>query len=127
MQGIIETPTFLRDVAEAGMSQQEHDEIVAAIARNPMIGDPMPNTGGARKVRFRGRGKGKSGGYRVVTFYSGTDIPVFLLALINKGERADLSRKEQNELRKELSAVPNDYRAGVRARVAQVRRRRLRS
>src|SRR6185503_11809965 len=111
MQGIIETPTFLRDVADAGLSQDEHDEIVAAVARNPMMGDLMPNTGGARKARFRGRGKGKSGGYRVVTFYSGADIPVFLLALINKGERADLSRSEQNELRKELSAVPDDYRA----------------
>jgi hypothetical protein len=125
MQGIIETPTFLRDVAESGMSQEEHDEIVAAIARNPMIGDPIPNTGGARKARFRGRGKGKSGGYRVVTFYSGVDIPVFLLALINKGERADLSRQERNELRKELAAVPHDYRAGV-ARVARSRRRRSR-
>jgi hypothetical protein len=62
----------------------------------------------------------------VVTFYSGVDIPVFLLALINKGERADLSRKEQNELRKELAAVPDDYRAGVRARIAQLRRKRLR-
>src|SRR5215472_9760565 len=103
MQGIVETPTFLRDVAEAGMSREEHDNIVATIARNPMIGDPIPNTGGARKVRFRGRGKGKSGGYRVVTFYSGADIPVFLLALINKGERADLSHQERNELRKELS------------------------
>ena len=126
MQGIVETPTFLRDVAESGMSQEEHDAIIVAIARNPMMGDPIPNTGGARKARFRGRGKGKSGGYRVVTFYSGVDIPVFLLALVNKGERADLSRKEQNELRKELSAVPDDYRAGVRARGAQSRRRRSR-
>jgi hypothetical protein len=28
MQGIIETPTLLRDVAEASMSQEEHDDIV---------------------------------------------------------------------------------------------------
>jgi hypothetical protein len=29
--------------------------------------------GGARKRRFAGRGKGKSGGYRVISYYAGDD------------------------------------------------------
>jgi hypothetical protein len=48
MQGIIETQTFIRDVATSGMSEEEYMEIIAAVARSPMIGDPMPHTGGAR-------------------------------------------------------------------------------
>ncbi|MCX7304421.1 MAG: hypothetical protein NTV73_08780 [Hyphomicrobiales bacterium] len=36
-------------------------------------GDIMPGTGGARKLRFAGRGKGKSGGYRIITFYADAD------------------------------------------------------
>jgi hypothetical protein len=42
-------------------------------------------------VRFAGKGKGKSGGYRVITFYSGSDIPVFLLNMFAKNEKADLA------------------------------------
>jgi hypothetical protein len=37
-----------------------------------------------------------------MTFFAAGDVPVLLLALINKGERADLSQAERNELRKEL-------------------------
>ena len=91
------------------------------LAANPMAGDLMPGTGGARKVRFAGRGKGKSGGYRTISFYAAPDVPVFLLALINKGERADLSMAERNALHKELSGLADDYRAAVKAKVAQRR------
>ncbi|HKN10000.1 MAG TPA: addiction module toxin RelE, partial [Pseudomonadota bacterium] len=84
---MIETPTFLRDVAQSGMSEDEHDRIVRQIAKTPLRGDIIPGTGGARKVRFAGRGKGKSGGYRVVTYFAGDDVPTLLLVLINKGER----------------------------------------
>ena len=80
-------------------------------------------TGGARKVRFAGRGKGKSGGYRVVTYFAGEDIPVFLLALFSKGERENLSKAERNALRKELAGIAADYRALVRARVAELKGR----
>ena len=52
-------------------------------------------TGGARKVRFAGRGKGKSG-YRLITLYSGGDVPVFLLTMFAKGERSDMSKAEHN-------------------------------
>jgi hypothetical protein len=41
--------------------------------------------------------------YRVVSYYAGDDVPVLLLALVDKGERADLSQAERNALRKELA------------------------
>jgi hypothetical protein len=81
----------------------------------------MEGTGGARKIRFAGRGKGKSGGYRVVTYFGGNDVPVFLLGLFSKGERANLSKAERNELRKELASIAADYRASVKDRVAKAR------
>ena len=79
-----------------------------------MQGDVMAGTGGVRKVRFAGRGKGKSGGYRVVTYFAAADVPVLLLAIINKGERANLSKAERNELKKELAGFAADYRAAAR-------------
>jgi hypothetical protein len=88
-----------------------------------LAGDLIPGTGGARKRRFVGRGKGKSGGYRTVSYFAGADVPVLLLALIDKGERADLSEGERRELRKELAGYASDYRAGVRNRIAALRKR----
>jgi hypothetical protein len=84
------------------------------LARNPRAGVEIPGTAGARKVRFARRGKGKSGGYRVITFYAGEDVPLFLLNVFAQGDKVDLSQAERNELRKELSGLADDYRPGVR-------------
>jgi len=84
--------------------------IVGFIAANPDAGKEIRGSGGARKVRFAGKGKGKSGGYRVITFYSGEDIPVFLLNLFAKNEKADLSQAERNELKTVLAGLADAYR-----------------
>jgi hypothetical protein len=54
------------------------------------------------------------------------DVPVLLLALVNKGERADLSQAERNALRKELQGYADDYRAGVKTKVAEQKKGRRR-
>ena len=120
MYTVIETPTFLADCETAGISEEERAAMVAAISREPSAGEMIVGTGGARKRRFGRRGKGKSGGYRTVSYFAGEDVPVLLLALIDKGERADLSQAERNELRKELAAYARDYRTSVRKRVATI-------
>jgi hypothetical protein len=71
----------------------------------------IKGTGGARKVRIAMAGKGKSGGYRVITFFAADDIPVFLLDVYSKGTRSDLSQSERNELRKLLTHLPKVWRA----------------
>lgn len=109
-QAVIETPEYLADARAAGLTDDERSTIVVYLAAHPTAGVVIPGTGGARKVRIAGRGKGKSGGYRVVTFYAGDDIPVFLLALVDKGDRQDLSQRERNEMRKALSGLAESYR-----------------
>jgi len=84
--------------------------MVDFFASHPNAGDEMPGTGGARKVRFGRPGEGKRGGYRVITFFSGTDIPVFLLSVFAKNEKSDLSKDEKNELKKMLQVLPATYR-----------------
>ena len=122
MHSVIRTPTFLNDARAAGLSEDDQQLIVVAISENPMLGDVMPGTGGCRKVRFAGKGKGKRGGYRTVHYYAANDVPVILLALINKGERSDLSKSEQNELKREMARYAEEYRAGVREKVATLKR-----
>jgi hypothetical protein len=99
-----------------GLSDQQRVAIIDRLAAEPTAGDLIQGSGGARKVRFAGRGKGKSGGYRVITFYAGRTMPVFLLALYGKGERATLSKAERNGLRVLLGVIVETYRKGVARR-----------
>jgi hypothetical protein len=111
MHTVIETPAYLASAREVGLTNEERDEIVTYLARQPDAGDLIPGTGGARKLRFAGRSKGKSGGYRVITFFADEEIPVFLLDIYGKDSRANLSQTGRNELRKMLTALPRAWRA----------------
>jgi len=111
MHTVLTTPTFERDAAEAGLSDEDIIEICAWLGAHPRAGVPIPGTGGARKVRFAGRGKGKSGGYRTIYYFAAEDVPIFALALISKGVRADISKAERNQLEKLLPTIADAYRA----------------
>ncbi|MDY6949127.1 MAG: type II toxin-antitoxin system RelE/ParE family toxin [Pseudomonadota bacterium] len=99
MQTVIETESYLRAAKDAKMHADEMTSAVDLVSADPEVGVLMQGTGGVRKVRLAGRGKGKSGGYRIVYFYGGGDIPVFLLTVFGKGEKANLSQGERNALR----------------------------
>jgi hypothetical protein len=110
LHAVAETPTFQRDAAAAGMSDSEKAEMIGFLSANPEAGEIIVGTGGARKLRWRRPGTGKSGGYRVITYYAGRSLPVFLLALYAKGERANLSQAERNALRGILAGIAASYR-----------------
>ena len=115
MHSVIETPTYLADAKQAGMDADERAAVITYVAVNPQAGDMMAGTGGARKFRFKRPGTGKSGGYRVVFYYDGDDVPLFLLNVFTKGDRANLSKAECNELRAILAKMAQTYREGVKA------------
>jgi hypothetical protein len=118
MQGVVHLKTFERDAAEAGLSEDELKDIESAIAADPELGEVMEGTGGCRKARFakkrRGKSTGKSGGYRVITWYGGEDIPVFLFNVFAKGDKVNLTKAERNELRKITESIGEKYRESVR-------------
>lgn len=124
MHTVIETEAYLRSAKEAGISALDLATIASIVATNPMVGAVMKETGGARKVRIAGRGKGKSGGYRVITFFGGDDIPVFLLDVYGKDEQDNLSKAARNELRATLPLIAAAYRASVARRVHTLRRQK---
>jgi len=99
MQSVVETPAYLAAAREEGMTAEEMAAAVDLIAANPGAGDLIVGSGGCRKVRVAGKGRGKSGGYRVVTFFGGDDVPVFLLAVLAKGTRANFTKAERNAMR----------------------------
>lgn len=121
MHTVIHTPTFLADAKAAGVTDGEFAEIERTIAADPEAGDLIPGTGGARKVRIGGKGRGKSGGYRVITFYAADDVPVFLLTLVSKGQRADIGQADRNALCQILGTLADEYRKGVRSKLRRER------
>jgi hypothetical protein len=114
MHAVCETHAFRRAAAQAGMTEDEIARLVDFLTENPAAGDEMAGTGGCRKVRVSGRGKGKSGGYRTITFFTGEALPLFLVTVFSKGERANLSKAECNKLRDVTKAIVNEYRARVK-------------
>jgi len=114
MQTVCELKSFERAAQTYGIKSDEVSEIIEFIALNPSIGDEIKSTGGCRKVRFSGRGKGKSGGYRVITFYTGPDLPVFLITIFAKGDKASISQAEAGELSKLTTLLKDAYKRSVK-------------
>ena len=116
LQVVVETPEFLRRVRGL-LSDDERRDLIDHIAAYPEAGDVMVESGGARKVRWQAKGKGKSGGVRAITFHSGPTVPVFLMTVFAKGEKANLSKAERNALRRILGDLVEAYRKGAKSRV----------
>jgi hypothetical protein len=94
MHAVIETPGYLRAAHDEGMTAEEMDIAVETVSRNPLAGDLVVGGGGCRKIRIAGKGHGKSGGYRILTYYANLETPVFLLSVLSKGARANFSKAQ---------------------------------
>ncbi len=113
---VVETLEFRRRIGRL-LGDAERQALIDHVAANPDAGETMPGSGGARKLRWRLRGKGKSGGIRVITFFSGPPVPVFLLSAFGNGQWVNLTRAERNELRKILGDLVKAYKQGARRNV----------
>ena len=111
---VVETPGFLRDAAGA-LTEKERNELVSYLAANPEAGEIMPETGGARKLRWRAQGRGKRGGTRAIYYYHNESLPLFLLNVFAKNEKANLTKAERNEMKRLLPRLV----AGYRKRMAE--------
>ncbi|MGL6043222.1 MAG: type II toxin-antitoxin system RelE/ParE family toxin [Sandaracinobacteroides sp.] len=112
---VIETNAYLSAARDAGMGTDEMAAVVDILAADPLAGDIMPGCGGARKLRVARPGTGKSGGYRVITYFAGEDVPVFLLTVFGKTEKVTLAKAERNALAaltKRLKHSLEDRKAG---------------
>jgi len=91
------------------MTATEVRDVIAIVAANPELGDLIQGTGGIRKLRFAVGGRGKSGGVRVVYYYHNDSMPVFLLTVFAKNEKANLTRAERNALAKVARSLRDGY------------------
>jgi hypothetical protein len=109
MQAVVETPPYLADAAHL-FTEEERAAVVDQVAVDPRRGVLIPGSGGIRKLRFGFGGRGKRGGARIIYLFGGDDVPVFLLAVFAKNQKADLTPAERTTLGKQVTAMLADYR-----------------
>ena len=97
MQTVAETSEYLRR-ADKLLTDAERRDLVSYLAAHPKAGDLMEGTGGVRKLRWARAGRGKSGGVRIIYYVHSDAMPLYLLTLFAKNERANLSKAERNDL-----------------------------
>jgi hypothetical protein len=106
---VVETRAFLRDSAST-LTEEERVALINYLAANPEAGDLMAETGGIRKLRWGVSGRGKRGGVRVISNFHAESIPLFLLNVFAKNEKANLTKAERNELRSLVGILVEGYR-----------------
>jgi hypothetical protein len=105
---VVETENFL-ERAKAIMTETERTDMVSYLASNPEAGKLIQGTGGARKIRWAIQGKGKRGGARTIYYYHNESIPLFILDIYAKNQKADLSESDKRSLRRVLAQIPSQY------------------
>jgi hypothetical protein len=95
---IAETGEFVRR-AKGLLKVDEHQALIVYLAAHPDSGDLIEATGGIRKLRWAREGRGKSGGARVIYYFHSERMPLYLLTIYGKGEKANISQGEKQALR----------------------------
>ncbi len=95
----IETPTFTRTIL-ALLADDEYAKLQTFLARRPDTGKIIPRSGGIRKVRWAGSGRGKRGGLRIIYYWHVADEEIWMLLAYPKGEKDDLSADEIKKLKR---------------------------
>ena len=97
MLTVAELPEYLRAAGKL-LSEADRRAVVDYLATHPKAGDLIEGTGGVRKLRWARDGRGKSGGVRVIYYVHSEAMPLYLLTMFAKNERANISKAERNEL-----------------------------
>ena len=107
---IVETAAFAAQAARLGVTAAERHAILDIYAANPDHGVVVKRTGGLRKGRVAKEGTGKSGGYRVFSFFADRDNPVFLLWVIDKTKDETLTDAQEKVFKKLTASLKKECR-----------------
>jgi hypothetical protein len=99
MQTVAEMPEFSRN-ANRLLREVEVQNLISYLAEHPSSGVLIAGTGGVRKLRWAREGMGKSGGVRIIYYFHSERLPLYLLTVFGKNEKANLSKAEANALSK---------------------------
>lgn len=101
---IVETKIYTKYITEL-LSDDEYKELQNFLVEHPKSGDLIQKSGGLRKLRWKTKNKGKSGGIRNIYYYYEDKNTIYMLLVYEKGRKDDLSDKELAILRDLIKGV----------------------
>ena len=101
---VVETPLFIREAGRL-LSDKDRLELVEFLAENPESGVIMQGTGGVRKLRWRGSGRGKRGGVRIIYYWHAARSRVYLLFMYPKSVQDTLTPQQAEAIRKAVKEI----------------------
>lgn len=96
---LAETPTFTRQVTQL-LDEESYRLFQLELVANPKRGPVIPRSGGLRKARWGGSGRGKRGGVRVIYYWADSLDLILLLFIYPKGVQEDLTASQLKTLRR---------------------------
>ena len=95
---VLQLPKFKAEATEL-IGTGGIEAVAAYLIDHPDAGDVIPGAGGARKLRWAAKGKGKRGGARIVYLYIVIAASAYLLRCYAKSVKTDLTADEKKQLR----------------------------
>ncbi len=83
--------------------KKEYIEVVKELKEKPNTGTPLGNNCFKIRLAIASKGKGKSGGARIITYVFIEGSTVFLLTIFDKSEHENITDKELKNLLKLIS------------------------
>ena len=105
---LIRSRNFDRRAERAGLDEDDLSELARLLVERPQFGPVIPGTGGARKVRVRLPGRGKSGGARVIYAIV---LRASALDVYAKGSQDNLTPQECKSIAKLIRAIESEFEA----------------
>ena len=98
---VIATPKFKKQakrlIKKYASLTNELQELGKELAKNPETGTNLGNNTFKVRLAVKSKGKGKSGGMRVITFHVSENHEVYLLTIYDKSEFANVDDKDLKE------------------------------
>jgi hypothetical protein len=101
MFSFIETKLFTR-LVQGYLSEAEYVELQNFLIEHPEAGDIVPGSGGVRKLRWRAKGRGKRGGYRVLYYARLAQGQIWMLTMYPKNVAENIPAHLLRQIRKEI-------------------------
>lgn len=106
------TDRFTRDIKKLAKKdvalEQELIDFCKSVRKTD--GDVISKTCGCRKIRMDGKGKGTSGGYRVIVFTL-VEGKIHFLHIYPKNEKDDLSNADKKDMRRLVEEIKSQNRS----------------
>lgn len=94
---IKETAIFTKQIDKL-LDRESHRLLQMKLVMDPEAGALIPGTGGLRKVRWQGSGRGKRGGVRIIYYWATRDGVILMLLAYPKSEEDDLTSEQKKAL-----------------------------